>query len=134
MWVVAESRSRVLENGKTIAYVAILDVTGTDLVKRGLQESFAGPAAKPAAASVAVSDRVLSESGSNAAAAADGANMIAAAGADTADPAFPEMNYILESIMAGVVVYRFQSDGFHDTCWRRRMSTVYRSWTAAGMS
>ena len=113
MWVVAESRSRVLENGKTIAYVAILDVTGTDLVKRGLQESFAGPAAKPAAASVAASDRALSESGSNTAAAAGGANMIAAGGADTADPAFPEMNYILESIMAGVVVYRFQSDGFH---------------------
>ena len=65
LWVVAESRSRTLEDGRAIAYVAILDVTGTDIVRSDIQDSHA------------------------------------------------DLTYILESIMAGVVVYRFASDGFH---------------------
>ena len=65
MWVVAESRSHTLKNGVTIAYVAILDITGSDIIRIANVEN----------------------------------------GVD--------LNYILESIMAGIVVYRFEEDGIH---------------------
>ena len=65
MWVVAESNSRMISQDRTVAYIAILDVTGTDMVKAAMTES------------------------SN------------------------DLTYILGSIMAGIVVYRFQSDGIH---------------------
>jgi len=108
MWVVAESRSRTLQDGRIIAYVAILDVTGSDLVREEMRTEVEESVRKESG------EEARKETGEKAREKQPDTASVAHTDLRRPAPAAPtDMRYILESIMAGIVVYRFQSDGFH---------------------